>query len=193
MNVETIQLPRAQARAKIEAWRHRLDRNPDPKARLEYEAALAGYRALARGTPVLDLGEVFRAVPVDAKGRPALAIARADARTVQLDTSTGRFIFGSDGNLYPRSNAAWGTRFEIHSPQAQNRPLYYTAIVPMIPPEVGPKRIDLRRHAILWEAAWESVPVDPMLLRPLAGNLYAVIAAWDLTPLERAVIAGRLR
>jgi hypothetical protein len=29
------------------------------------------------------------------------------------------------------------------------------------------------------------------LLLPIGGELYAVEAMWDLTPLERAVIAGR--
>ena len=45
---------------------------------------------------------------------------------------------------------------------------------------------------ILWEAEWETVPRDPLLLRHLAGGLYAVMASWDLTPLERAVLKGRL-
>ena len=30
-----------------------------------------------------------------------------------------------------------------------------------------------------------------MLLRHLSGQLYAVLAVWDLTELERAVLAGR--
>jgi len=31
-----------------------------------------------------------------------------------------------------------------------------------------------------------------MLLRKLTPNMFVVLASWDLTPLERAVIKGRL-
>lgn len=40
---------------------------------------------------------------------------------------------------------------------------------------------------------WAPVPpTDPFLLRHLGGTLYVVLAQWDLTPLEKAVLAGRL-
>ena len=32
-----------------------------------------------------------------------------------------------------------------------------------------------------------------MLLKPIGGNLYAVIAQWDLTEIERMIIAGTRR
>lgn len=68
----------------------------------------------------------------------------------------------------------------------------YRALVPLIPPNLRPARA-LVRYVILFEAEWEPVPpTDPLLLRHLHGDLYAVLAAWDLTPLERAVLAGRL-
>ena len=34
--------------------------------------------------------------------------------------------------------------------------------------------------------------VDPILLRHIAGHMYAVLAQWDLTPLERSVIEKRI-
>lgn len=66
-----------------------------------------------------------------------------------------------------------------------------TAIVPIIPANLRPAKA-LHRYVILWEADWEAVPVDPMLLRHLHGDLYVVLAVWDLTPVERAVLNGRL-
>lgn len=40
---------------------------------------------------------------------------------------------------------------------------------------------------------WKLPPGDPLLLKHLAGTLYAVLAVWDLTELERAVFGGRMR
>jgi hypothetical protein len=50
----------------------------------------------------------------------------------------------------------------------------------------------LRHYVTLFEVdQWEPVPpTDPALLKHIAGDLYAVLAVWDLTELERAVIAG---
>jgi hypothetical protein len=35
-------------------------------------------------------------------------------------------------------------------------------------------------------------PGDPALLRKLGGDLYIVLGTWDLTPLEQAVLSGRV-
>ena len=74
------------------------------------------------------------------------------------------------------------------------------AQVPMIPP-IGVRLAGggskLRHHVVLWEAEWSErrpaalPPYDPYLLRPLGGDLYAVVSEWDLTEIERAVMAGR--
>jgi len=45
-------------------------------------------------------------------------------------------------------------------------------------------------YFVLWEAVWQELPpTDPMLLRHPTGHLYAVLAVWDLTEIERAVMA----
>jgi hypothetical protein len=36
-------------------------------------------------------------------------------------------------------------------------------------------------------------PEDPALLKHIGGDLYAVLAVWNLTELERAVLSGRGR
>jgi hypothetical protein len=68
------------------------------------------------------------------------------------------------------------------------------AMVPSIPPKLRPKRSQLSNFHILFEAEWTVdptplPPVDPALLRHLGGDLYAVVAVWDLTDVERAVLA----
>lgn len=67
-----------------------------------------------------------------------------------------------------------------------------TAVVPIVPPRLHP-RAALSNYHILWDAIWTPAPPkDPMLLRRLAGHLYAIVAIWDLTSLEQAVLRGRL-
>ena len=64
------------------------------------------------------------------------------------------------------------------------------AIVPQVPAPLRPNS-HLRNYHILWEAEWDGVPTDPALLKHLGGDLYALLAVWDLSPLERAVLAGQ--
>jgi hypothetical protein len=65
-----------------------------------------------------------------------------------------------------------------------------SAVVPIVPPQYRPK-FKLSNYHILWEADWKRVPVDPILLKHLGGSLYAVLASWDLTEIEQAVLRGR--
>lgn len=68
-------------------------------------------------------------------------------------------------------------------------------VVPTIPPDVRPRRNRLHGFHVLWEVEqWDPTPpVDPALLRHIRGELWSVVATWDLTPLERAVLAARAR
>ncbi len=57
----------------------------------------------------------------------------------------------------------------------------------------------MHAHLILWEVKrWSSQRItaepdrDPLLLRQIGGDLYAIMAQWDLTELERLVMRGRI-
>lgn len=76
----------------------------------------------------------------------------------------------------------------------------WRAMVPPPPVHLRPlnrrgEPADLGEYFTLWEAEWaidRTVPPgDPALLKHLGGTLYRVIATWDLTPVEQAVLAGR--
>jgi hypothetical protein len=67
------------------------------------------------------------------------------------------------------------------------------AITPPIPPEERPKR-GLPGYHILWEAVWKHLPpVDPMLLKRIGKtDFWIVLAAWELTDVERAVLGSHM-
>lgn len=200
MDVATISMPADQAREKLAEYQAGLaGRQPTDEDR----GVMIGYAALAKGRTLLNLNETFRKCPLDDKGRPKLAVARAHWRHAHLQKRSIRSADGSgwvdrwcfaqlSRHLWGRGQAgrlfvplpADGTRATSHD---------WRALVPIIPPNLRPAPSSLRTYHILWEAEWEQVPpVDPMLLRHLHGTLYAVFAVWDLTELERAVLSGRL-
>ncbi|MBN1629467.1 MAG: hypothetical protein JW990_06880 [Thermoleophilia bacterium] len=78
------------------------------------------------------------------------------------------------------------------------------ALVPEPPPRVRARlnptfNLTLENYLTLWEAEWMDVQErwmvvagDPAILMPLAAgsDVAVVLATWDLTPLEQAVLAG---
>mgnify|MGYP001602550050 CR=1 FL=1 len=184
MNVDTIQMPRHTAWNAFQQYRAAVRQKYS-----ETDAALMqGYRALAQGKHVLDLVAIMRQAGVDSAGRPKLAICRADAAQVACETWwNGSAEFGCGDQ---RRNAAAGRIIRLPPATFPRREgVRASAQVPLIPPAFRPAA-DLRHYSLLWEAEWVSAPKDPMLLRPLGQNLYAVLAQWELTPLEQAVLRG---
>jgi hypothetical protein len=157
------------------------------------------YHALLRGKKVIDVGAAIATAGVDATtGLPRLAIARADWPKVRTTRPEMRYRFSS------RSDG-WGRRpkgeIVIRIPDAPTTNARQellgvgTAQVPLIPPQFRPKG-PLDDYHILFEAVWERrPPVDPLLVKQIGDAdslLFVVLAAWDLTPLEQAVMRGRL-
>lgn len=210
MDVATITMSREDAAKKLEAYEDVLRRTHED----EIEAAIEGYRALAEG-PLVDLDEVFRHCPVDDKGRPRMAIARADRREVRFrwEPRAQRVLYTSEreaisgwrrGGDYP-TLCWWVDMAREHRQQYQSGGHWYGstlegyALVPMVPPDVLPQRSYLRKYEVLWEVeAWSDKPHraepdrDPYLLRHLGGSLCAIVGEWDLTDLERAIMRGRI-
>jgi hypothetical protein len=149
---------------------------------------------MAKGRAIIDLPKAVRSGGLDEQGRPKLAVGRASWEWIGFDTiwrrgsnyrptffhwpwnrtgSTGQFQFASDLFAPAKvTNTSW------------------RAMVPTIPPSIRPAS-NLDAYTILWEAEWQAVPPrDPLLLRKLNGDLYVVLAMWDLTELERAVLGA---
>ncbi len=191
MQVAMLDEPRHVARAKYAEYM----RAVKVRHSEEYEALKNGYRELSRGRQVIDIVATLKNAGTDHLNRPKLAVVRADAKLCwyQFGKLRGQSrqwsapdlpTFSMVSDWYPpktKSVVVPRNTFQ-GKPQGTVR-----AVVPSIPPSLLPSG-DLSNYHVLWEAEWESIPVDPMLLKHLGKSLYVVLAAWDLTPLERAVL-----
>ena len=213
MNVDLIEVPRREALVKIDAYRDHLQRRSDERA----AKVLAAYEAMAEGTPVIELSKSIGNAGWTDEGMPTLAVARADREWVRVDlhpertttvvfnataeahATVGQWAQGTSNpgpTLYRRVPVAAFPKHPrslapLEGPEYRHW-IRKRAAVPLIPPEAreASNHAALHKLFILWEAVWEEAPpVDPMLLRHLGEDLYAVLAHWDLTEVERAVMA----
>ncbi len=187
MKVQTLQMERAQAHELYQQYMaHR-------KCLTPADAEIAAiYRMIAAGKTVIRAVESIRAAGVNAEGLPKLAIAAADAADCWLRIERSGLRFGE---RWPRSNQRHNV-IRINWPEFKDPGGNYyewCATVPLIPVHLRPKQ-GLSNYHILWEAEWtKRYPVDPYLLRRFGGDAWVVVAAWDLTDVERAVMANRIQ
>jgi hypothetical protein len=165
---------------------------------------MRGYKALKDGKQLIRLSETITAGGVDEMGRPRLTIARADE-------AFSRFERGRrDGQVTFTTGPRWGNRFVSAADRrfvlppgtlptvGEGDPFddgsRWMADMPIIPPRLRPRH-DLKGYHVLWEPVWRlnrtRAPGDPALLKRIGGDLFAVLAMWDLTDLERAVLEMR--
>lgn len=147
-------------------------------------------RAISQGKAVIDVKVAIQNAGLDTRSRPRLAMARADWSRVRCE------VWPRDGHVhFTDAIKGWNRthkRYTYHDLKwnpSTERYVGGQAIVPVIPPTIRPAR-NLEKYSILFEAEWEAPPVDPYLLRHLGGSLYVVLAAWNLTPIERAVLGA---
>jgi hypothetical protein len=204
MNVETIRMDPAAAKAMIREYK----RGAEANAAHEYRAVHLALHEVAKGRAIINLPH---------GDRPRLAVARADREQIRFTWSHGSTdgVFRTVNSELPRRGRTPANdehRFDLgRRPHASClRPnhsweIEAYAMVPMVPPRaLAQARLrgmtSLGRLVILWEVeTWHDSQQgvapsrDPYLLRHLGGDLYSVLAEWDLTPLEVAVIAGTRR
>lgn len=199
IGVEPITMDRAAAKeAYLEYRRAVLDGEGLPGDR----QAMKAYLALSRGHRVIDVERAMQLAGCNPNGSPKLAIVRADAKLCfatrrGATRGIGQLLFGPTNTLWRQTAGA--VKVDNVRPPADKHwdgqrwrdPSLWSgrAVVPTIPPSLRPTA-KLSNYHLLWEAEWETVPVDPMLLKHLGGTLYAVLAEWDLTPVEQAVLRG---
>ncbi len=198
--VPTITLPALEARQHFLEYRRAVRaRHTD-----EDQALMRGYRALSHGHRVLDIRAAIAHGGVHGDGRahglPRLAFARAGAARCWVRVYMhGGVLFTTNENGYWRRVAhAERTRLPEDTlprwiaPPHQPSVVDGAALIPVVPPGLRP--LDhLDNYRLLWEADWSPIPRagDPMLLKPLGCGLAVVVATWDMTPLEAAVLGWR--
>jgi len=196
MNIHTIKLDKDEALKKLKAYKSKLSalkhKNISAAIEKEYESAIKGYREMARGRPLVDITEVFLRCPFDVEGYPKLAIGRADKKRVTFSARGDLWCFSCD------SQHSWNkpssTNIFIEPPSGALEKSSRYAQIPLVPANVRPEHA-LKNYHILWEVEkWHNnrppPDRDPYLLKHIFGSLYAVIAEWDLTDLEMAIMKG---
>jgi hypothetical protein len=200
MQVEKLEVDRSKAKELHALYhQHRKDETAmDAEIRKAYKEIGQG-RMIIRALASIEAAGLFTEGPY--VGYPKLAIARADSTHCEVDMGMGRadiYSFTPKNRMrrfgdYERSHAQ-DRHFKVHIPGAtwegrSDR----GATMPMIPPHLRPKK-SLQLYHVLWEAEWNRrvPPRDPYLLRRLGGDMWIVVAAWDLSEVERAAMAHRL-
>lgn len=159
------------------------------------QEVMKAYQLLAKGRLVIQaLASIIKA-GVDAEGFPKLAIVRADLSRCYLQLhGTGSARMAGKDWVHNHE-----TRFYVDFPpgsfpiNAKGHSWRAQSIVPPVPLLQRPKR-GLQNYHTLFEAEWhQRVPVDPFLLRRIGqSDLWAVVAMWEVSQIEAAVLASRV-
>jgi hypothetical protein len=175
--------------------------------RAEDAAIASAYSIVARGKRVISLNETIRQGGFDDHGRPRLAVSRADAQRCSVHTNDVEDLVFYDSRsrvpVYRMRTDVGQYHVRIPWPRVDRKATVDThyrydwdAMVPLVPPEHRPRQHKagagdpLASCHIVWEADWNSAPRDPALIRHIVGDLWTLLATWDLTELERLVIMG---
>ena len=204
MPLAVLEVPVEEARAKLKVYAAAVK-----KDHREMDRRIAdGYRHLSQGRQLIDLPASIERSGFNEHGMPKIAVARAETRWVYCACDVGwggqsgqQLVFAGRPLTDMRSARLEVSDSYVRVPLREMHALgrewrHWRAMVPMVPPEQRHHALrgSLAPFHVLFEAQWEinpEPPRDPALIKHLAGALWAVYAVWDLTELERLVLAGR--
>ncbi len=164
------------------------------------------YFHLSKERKILDIFEVFKACGVDERGEPKLAIAPAHAKTIILEKgAVGSATFTAHdrwSKAYKSDVQLPSGTFPVFKEEKDGRIPWngertsVESLVPIVPAHLLPEG-DLKNYYILFEVKEWFEPRkasyakgDPYLLKRINNNTFAVLAEWDVTDLEVAVLRG---
>lgn len=196
--VKAITITEEEATEEYEAFKEQLRRE-----KTQYNRdMLALYAHMRKGGKVIDFNAVLKKIGLNEKQQPRLAICRADQITVRFDkrnNGSGAF-YGSEYGAFGRKDTVYVpdgtfTNFEKNENAFSFKNQTLQTKVPLIPARIrnALRSKHLQNYYILWDVKdWEVVPKDPMILKRVRNlNLFIVLATWDMTKLERALVNGR--
>jgi len=198
-DIPKIKMPKEQAKEEWRKYVNVLKKRNEKYLKVMKEATYQ----MKEGRELLDVYKVMKQVGLTEDGEPRLAIARADLKESFFEKrDEGCGVFGT-GTQY--GSIKWDKHrvelpqktFGIHWEREDERGWsiknkILKTKVPLIPVEILPDG-DLSNYYILWEAnecAELPETKDPILLKRLSENLFAILGVWDLTPLEQSIISG---
>ncbi len=180
MNVQPLKVTQEQASAAL--LQYKAHRNAYDRRDWEIERI---FRQISKGKIVISLRDAIVRGGIDDIGRPRLAVMRADqwaCRCVAWRSESVVFT-----NEHDSRAADW--HFDIPWPNRTRKSNdELVAILPRIPPQFRPAGNDLSGYHLLWEAEWNTLPHDPVLLKRIGKDAFVVVAAWDLTEVEMSVL-----
>lgn len=202
MELATLNITPEQAAAELEQYEESLktDRNREDLAIAQ------AYRAARRGLPLIRLSESIKRGGFFENGLPRIGVVRADAKECWVHwtdrwNNPSALLYTEDGDTSANRGALvnqWTVRVpNIDRPAVPNRFSYVYrghSAPPHIPPKYRPRPRRLPHCHLFWEVeSWEIrvPPRDPALIKHLRGDLWYVLAVWDLTDVERFALSGR--
>lgn len=215
MNVPTIEMSIEEAETLYEDYSKLIKQRGDDTEKYLKELKSTYYH-LSQGRKVIDIFEVFKKSGTRENGDTYLGLARADWKKVVFHkqamgagtfTNTeinwsSTFPAGSvdlPGTTFPTwatdEVPADATDWQKAHPTIARRSLQTK--VPIIPVHILPEG-KLDNYYILFEVvegAWTELPTppvgaDPYLLKRINSNCFVVLAEWDVTDIEQAVMRG---
>lgn len=201
MKLATITVTPEEAKAKLAEYTEAVRKGRSPLD----ESLARAYRAARSGLPVIRMTETVRLGGWFENGMPKIAVVRAeDPRQIPARSPMcyvrwvgSHLVYADRDDINANRGALVGAhsvRVPVTRPPAKRGGWWTSAetIVPLIPPQHRPLRHMLRHCHLLWEVeSWTRIPPeDPALIRHIRGDLWLVLATWDLTELERAVLAS---
>ncbi len=166
------------------------------------------YFNLKQGRKVIDIFQAMENAGVNEKGEPRLAISRAGfPNAFFVKGAVGSGSFGNNLNSWNKylddkaiEQVALPSKtfpnWKVGEPNKFGNSEILGKVlktkIPVVPAHLLPKG-KLENYYILWEVKdWEELPQikDPFLLRRLSNNLFVILAEWNLTAIEQAVIRG---
>jgi hypothetical protein len=207
MELEQLSLAKDVIEKELSALKELYQKDAKNRKSLVLQDMQKVYGHMRHGKAVIDLYVSMKSAGLNREGDPKLAIVRADSKNCYcVKEQKGKAVFKSveiwkcpkdqmievpeDTFIWPLVSRTWSAQTfqEIKNPRLKT-------VVPLIPPSIliAEVKHQLHNYHILWEVeSWQKIPKDPILLKQLSPSLYGVLATWDLTEVERAILKGRL-